>query len=70
MIKYSKNLGKCFLCPNLKKEEINRGLLVMNASAQNSLSDHDGATSRKGIPLLKHTLHKLQEAQSTDQLPN
>lgn len=42
----------------------------MNASAQNSLSDHDGATSRKGIPLLKHTLHKLQEAQSTDQLPN
>lgn len=50
-------------CMELNKEI--RDLLVMNASSQNSCSDHSGATSRKGIPLLKHTLQKLQEVAIT-----
>lgn len=47
------------------KKERSKGLLVMNASAQYSLSDHNGATSLKGIPLLKQTLHKLPEEKPT-----
>ena len=40
----------------------------MNASSQISCSDHIGATSRKGMPLVKHTLpkrkHQMQSIQS------
>lgn len=45
-------------------------ILVMNASSQISCSDHDGATSRNGIPSLLHTLYMMQiSSQSHEKQP-
>ena len=38
-------------------------LLVTNESSQSPCFSHDGATSRTGMPLLRHTLHRQKISQ-------